>query len=684
MAANIRKQLPKDQFVKVWAKPKDGVVLYVNCELARAYGFKVPDSNKIDDNLKNEILSAFSLEPTTSKEQRVTTLYADKHHVPGHDLVLGSGRAAYDERGLMIKGFGPTPLVHTEAPITHRHGNCPLRECIKEAIWGNVSQNLFTHGGTEVLAVIDLKTSNSNPETKGGHDRHGIVVRANTNLRPAHFISSGWLYPETLDVQLFKKTLALDDDVSIEDLIDSALEAHAKAYAEFIRFRVIHGALNYSNMGMFAEMLDFGTTGTVPRTSALHVLPPRELYEQVQGLFIFLSSLQQKQSKRIKDDLDGYFFRREGRSRLQILNFFSQATIGKDITDRWKEAVRKHKNIMFLKACGFKQGLAEKLNAEHCELCTKLRKCLMKMGKYTNLVDLEVKTHSASDAGVADIFNLLAHVVNDYFQGGNLSPENICKYLKIQFNNKGVQYDSEVKNEYYIKDKEQLDSVVVEFCETFPTLYLAIFEQAKALAIEFYPSDESFECSVKARAHFENQATNNLENSVLHHNSDEMIAAYEAGELGPKEFQAYIEDNSLKAIRNVDALLSQGQLEIDNENGVLARTQIKVINGVEYSIVTYEDGQSQLQVVCPKDCEAIVYEEQEYQAEIIGNHNVFHINFKTYDICNFKAEVKVCGHQQDLPRYLFVVPDEQEIHKLCENKEIVEKKAVSKKPCFTQ
>ena len=66
-----------------------------------------------------------------------------------------------------------------------------------------------------------------------------------------------------------------DGRPQLADTMRRILRLHARTAAEQVRWRVLHGALSTSNMGLFGEMLDVWLMTTQDRTAPMHAARQR-------------------------------------------------------------------------------------------------------------------------------------------------------------------------------------------------------------------------------------------------------------------------------------------------------------------------------------------------------------------------------------------------------------------------
>ena len=154
-------------------------------------------------------------------------------------------------------------------------------DCLREAIFGEVSEHLFARGSTRVVAVIDEGKYVIAPS--GQRIAVALVVRTGAQLRPAHLLTGRVrLHTSRLEkfVNITRATgqlvTRLDEETGnrlpdIKATMRRIIDDHARTAAEGFRWRMIHGALSSSNMEVSGAMLDLPTQSAQPRTAPIHV-----------------------------------------------------------------------------------------------------------------------------------------------------------------------------------------------------------------------------------------------------------------------------------------------------------------------------------------------------------------------------------------------------------------------------
>lgn len=284
-------------------------LLYFNSEYARELGFVVP-AEGITPAFMQEILAALAIQipaeedPSDAFGPDEIKVYADGYGAD--DTVnLGSGRAAsFDE--WQSKGIGRTQHVRDPDPW-HSNGAAYTAEGLKEAFFGEVTNQEFANGANRILAVISTGTFGSTKD----HPRipRALIVRKDP-LRPAQYIRNyaaktpeeiNWdtrrvqsVLPHLIDAlpqpkQGFNPSQGTRLSSGLNELVDRLAVQLADEYT----MRLHHGAYSVSNAMLDGGSIDFGSiTGLDGWTRYLTVsigLPfgdPREAFEWIIEPFI--------------------------------------------------------------------------------------------------------------------------------------------------------------------------------------------------------------------------------------------------------------------------------------------------------------------------------------------------------------------------------------------------------------
>src|SRR5262249_43963097 len=140
----------------------------------------------------DQLIASLSLRALNGNRNGHETLmmFADKYGGDGVSPALGAGRAGFLSDGnLYVKGIGFTPLFrhNDKDDFVHSHGGVHFEDCLSEAVFGEVNENLFSLGSTRIVAIIDQGMHVTEPS---GRRRHiALAVRVGPQLRPGHLLA---------------------------------------------------------------------------------------------------------------------------------------------------------------------------------------------------------------------------------------------------------------------------------------------------------------------------------------------------------------------------------------------------------------------------------------------------------------------------------------------------------------
>ena len=284
-ASQILEVLGTDGFAEFAAVNTPGTLIWWNFELAHQLRFQMPQTNEARSEFQARLVSTLSLRAIANGDvqnnERVT-MFADKYGGDGVAPALGAGRAGFLPYGnLYVKGLGLTPLFKHNDPddFAHSHGELHMDDCLAEAVFGEVNENLFTRGAARVLAIIDQGRSVTAPS--GLVIPVCLLIRAGAQLRPGHLVGSHLSRGRSRLETFLRMTRANGQLVTRRDpktrrrLPDSRatmmriIDDHAMTAAESFRWRMIHGAVTPSNLDLSGAMLDLPTQSAQPRTASI-------------------------------------------------------------------------------------------------------------------------------------------------------------------------------------------------------------------------------------------------------------------------------------------------------------------------------------------------------------------------------------------------------------------------------
>ncbi|OFZ73658.1 MAG: hypothetical protein A3K03_07710 [Bdellovibrionales bacterium RIFOXYD1_FULL_44_7] len=287
--AHLGKSLGQTSYVPVKAKRLAGAkVVWINFNYLREIGIDIPPGG-LTPEFEKEILDAFAYALPGPFDREAMFLetekifYADRYGGSYIGVNFGSGRAA-SAGHVQIKGIGRTPLVGIGEDFDHANGKASLEEAIREAIWGEISQEL-PHGGNRVIAIIDPGTFTEWPD--GGRERNALIIRQDP-LRPAHYMRArsgkGPLVKTEgkrtkYVLNFFRKALPIPTSGASSNsslLLKQGFEEYAKRvaeqYAAAYANNLFHGATSVSNIEISGRMIDYGTMTAQPGHGKIRIL----------------------------------------------------------------------------------------------------------------------------------------------------------------------------------------------------------------------------------------------------------------------------------------------------------------------------------------------------------------------------------------------------------------------------
>ena len=407
-ASQVLGVLGSDSFAEFPAVRTRGRVIWCNFELARMLGLEVPRTNQLTPEFHEQLLAALSFRALTSadddRERETITMYADKYGGDGVRPALGAGRAGFLPYGnLYVKGIGFTPLFKHDDPddFAHSHVEVHLHDCLAEAIFGEVDENLLVNGSTRVLAIIDQGRKVTAPS--GRRIPVALVVRAGTQLRPAHLLGRHWrrqsrvakflrIVRATGQIVTHYDTRAGVDVPDVKATMLRIIDDHARTSAESFRWRMIHGAITASNMEMSGAMLDLPTQSTQPRTAPVCALDyadsifGREHIERAAQLTPMYRALIRHASPRERK-----------RNNIRSIN----------IARTMDQFYRGHLQVELLRAAGLKPEVARRIQAEYSELATRFSEVILRMVALKNPGSTRAWQSTVETVSVVDVFQLL-------------------------------------------------------------------------------------------------------------------------------------------------------------------------------------------------------------------------------------------------------------------------------------
>jgi hypothetical protein len=346
-----------------------------------------------------EAFSLRALQPGEAADRRrVVTLYADRYFGSGMADHLGSARSGVLlSRNVLLKGIGRTPLARKGQP-RHDDGELQLVHAIAEALYGELASRLFSTDAARVLAILDQGRTVT---VDGRARRAAVIARVGAPYRPAHLVRR--LDEDLADLpRLFTRLaghgrvlVTRNDRPCFADTMRRILRLHARVAAEQIRWRVLHGALSTSNMGLFGEMIDLWLLTTQDRTAPIHATRVRhrdltfgrEHVVRAENLHaMFLSVIETLTPRQ--------------RSQFGVG--------GLDCVAEFRRLYQEELAIQLLEAAGFDEPLARQVQCRHPEIVRRYVDVLSRLMALHNPGLLDARKVTARRIGVVDVFRVLA------------------------------------------------------------------------------------------------------------------------------------------------------------------------------------------------------------------------------------------------------------------------------------
>ena len=558
-------------FAEFQAYRSPGTVLWCNFDLLRELGFAVPFSNQLTPELNEQLLAEFSLRAVNGDDlngHELLTLYADKYGGDGVSPALGAGRAGFLSHGnLYVKGLGFTPLFRHNDPddFVHSHGGVHLEDCLSEAVFGEVTHNLFTLGSNRIVAIIDQGKHVTMPS--GRRRPIALAVRAGAQLRPGHLLAKrarGSRSPLETFVSITRATgqlVTTSDAPDVSATMLRVIDDHAQTAADSFRWRMIHGALSPSNMDISGAMLDLPTQSTQPRTAPIFLLDYAWSHfgteHKERGVHLA------EMYRRVLRTTDASTRERFNAKWVNVSNVMD-------------EAYERHLQVRLLAATGVKTDVARRIQTEHPDVAERFAKLLLEMAALKNSGSACVARKVVEDVSVVDVFNLLGKAPGEYFSE-RLLRGRVVKHLKPVY--KGNRFQ-------VAKRRVHVDSLAREF--------VRLYGELMNYAGDYYDSAEAMKASIIARASFENQPIDALYCHSLYRRFNEAIADYKA--TGRTECISELIDTTVtQSLRSVDGLLAQGDWRMLEDGGI--EIERRTIRGVSYSVRAWDDD-AQTRRVC--------------------------------------------------------------------------------------
>ena len=560
--------LGPSSFAEFAAVRTPGKVIWCNFELAGKLGFEVPRANQLTPEFHEQLLATLSFRALTpsdlNRAHETITMYADRYGGDGVRPALGAGRAGFLAYGnLYIKGVGCTPLFKHNDPedFAHSHGGVHLDDCLSEAVFGEVNENLFTHGSTRILAIIDQGRHVTAPT--GRRIPVALVVRTGAQLRPAHLLGGpvrrlGYRLDKFLKMTRATGQLVTragkgtgSDFPDVKATMLRIIDDHARTSAEAFRWRMIHGALSSSNMEMSGAMLDLPTQSTQPRTAPIRCLEYAESafgsehIERAARLMTVYRTLLRNTTPEQHDHCN---------------------VVPLSIAAEMKAAYDRHLQVQLMSAAGLKIAVAQRIQDQRPALAVNFADLILRMVDLKNPGTTSAWRSVVEHVSVLDVFHLLQYLPPLYFANPDADHRDIIlKLLQPVFRGK----------------RSEKKILVSTLAGEFAVVYADLMNACAELGSEYYDDGSSIQASITARAAFENEPLDLLYTRRLRRDFGRAINEYKS--TGDAEIiREAIARRISASQRSVDGLLAQGDSRRLGNSGI--EFQMRTISGINYSV----------------------------------------------------------------------------------------------------
>ena len=366
-----------------------------------------------------------------------------------------------------------------------------MLEGMLEAVFSEVNSNLFTKGSARILALIDQDDYTTYPD--GHKESRAIVVRAGSQLRPAHLFARGvkggfsklkvfaGITAQAGQLRMRKADARGRRLPNLRLTMLQVIDDHALTAAEQFRWRIMHGAVSMSNMEMSGAMLDSTTESAQPRTAPMRVLT------QHSGLNLVFGQEHLERAFHLKLTY---------RSLVKSLSQKQRRLLNAepiDFTAEMTSSYDKHLQIQMLKAAGLIMSVARHIQAERPDIARRFQQVLRAMALLRNRGSINGNNPPIEHISVLDIFNLLQEYPRIYFADpGHDNEARILALLKPAF--RGNRF-------YQAKQKATVQILAREFAD----VYRELMAGCKQIAAEHYGSRPALQKSIISRAAYENR-----------------------------------------------------------------------------------------------------------------------------------------------------------------------------------
>jgi hypothetical protein len=544
-------------------------VLWCNFELARELGFSVPRENRLDERLEREMVKAFSFRASQPGERTrgrpTVNLYADRYYGAGMADHFGSARGGITPSfDVFIKGLGRTPLARAGNP-RHSNGVCHLLQCVAEAVFGELDAHLFGAGSTRVIAILDQDRT---VVIDGKRCHAALVARVGVPFRPAHLVRR--LEEDLRDIpSLFARLTRLGGILATRgnqpDLgrtMRRILKLHARTAAEQVRWRVLHGAISTSNLGLFGEMLDLNSQSTQARTAPISIQRGRrsrshsfggEHLARGQELRLMYLSVTESLSRRRRVELGAEDFDCEAEFQAMYVDELEK---------------------QLLRATGFKANAADAIKRDHPDMVRRYCEVLQKLMVLRNPGSLNARISTCESVGVVDVFRVLALFPRKFFAMPGADQRSTVRALA----------DLRLSGER--SRRARVHSRAVKLLDALAGLYREVMTAARHHEHHYAGGWSAMKVSICERAEFENQPLCDYYRArfLSDISALERVEAI-SSQARSRALQVFIDTRVARNARNVDAMLGRDVTRDDDGFAV----QRRVLDDVEH-VLRSRDG----------------------------------------------------------------------------------------------
>lgn len=551
-------------------------VVYFDRELADELGMDAEvDEAALRDALSWRIWPQGSPLPT---DRRVLDVCCDRYGGVGLDKSRGAGRAIILPWGnLVAHGVGRTPLA---TPVDTRYGPnmgyTPMVLAWSRMVRAWVYDETFCLRSNRILAILDWDESvevelDGNPHFL---ERRGVFVRAGLQFRPAHALDGEagggpWSRAVFLGGAEVAGVLVRGADGTPDwrATLHTAARRHAELQAEAQRYRILHGALSTSNMGVDGAMLDVEASTSQPGTAPIQSM-------DFQKKFGFVSMMDQfgfEQLARAHELQVAYDAVRSHAADLPPVDVLTL------LAPEFERALEEE----LIAALGLKLALAVELRQACPELARELREAVvlaMRLLRPGSRIMLPVP-RGVSAVRVMDLFLRLPQ---RWLAGEPRLDAAVADALALDVTGLEEGYAHHLRH--------RVRAIAPRLARALEGL----LTEARARAVpRFYVSDASFAALVVARSTFAARTTPGIERDLLERRLRRATDLYDR-DLRVEPLEEVAEGAKWASLRSVERVLRQGTHSLE---GDVLITQCRRVRGGEVRLRAPLDGAVELELL---------------------------------------------------------------------------------------